>query len=168
MVIVNKNLEKMLVEIKWNGFFHSEIIIPKKIKNIESNIWKSVISYYNYRKFLLEDLRKITKSDFGFILGWAIENALLRGNKNNPELPVIINYYLGREGIVSRIKDFGEGFNYMEVQEKYLKREKYFINNGAGFAGYNREDVEVNFEEAGSIINLMYKCKIEEDLKIFK
>jgi hypothetical protein len=161
MTVVKKTLDRMLVETRWYKFCKNDLIIPKKIKSAHKNIWKRVLEDLGYKTFLLEELGSITKNKTtSFVIGWAIENAILRGNKNNPEAPVLVNYYLGDYGIVAKVEDFGDGFDYNETQRRFLSGEGYALNNGAGFIGYNYDDVEVSFSGKGNIVNIMHKGKI--------
>ncbi|OGY53173.1 MAG: hypothetical protein A2912_04325 [Candidatus Buchananbacteria bacterium RIFCSPLOWO2_01_FULL_40_23b] len=91
----------------------------------------------------------------GAVLG-AIGNAIKRGNKSDPTLPLSIIKYIGKKGVLVTVEDVGSGFDVEEVQRKYNTEEKYFQHAGNGWKAYSRADVLVQFEKDGRKINLYY------------
>ncbi len=87
-------------------------------------------------------------------IGFAIENAFLRGNKGSRNLDVIIRVYKGTLGEVVEIMDEGEGFNYRELVGKVLSGEKYETGTGKGLRTIKNAPVVAGYEGTGSIMNI--------------
>ena len=163
MTVVDKPLERMFYDICLNRIYRRDCIIPSKIPSsqnrIPEDLWRFVLDEGGYGDFLegpfLVDVAR-RKPNMKFVVGWAIENAFLRGNKNNPDLEVSVRYFLGERGSIVSVIDSGEGFDFKGVQRKYLARDSsYKQRNGAAFIGYNWNDFEVSFENRGSRVNIM-------------
>lgn len=109
------------------------------------------------------------------LICFALENAFVNGNKNNPELPVIVRWYAGQEGMVISIKDAGKGFDYERItakverirrrdatfddhKEKLTCKDKYFLKGGGGFALYVTHPAELSFADKGATIHLCYSA----------
>ncbi len=102
-------------------------------------------------------------SDPGAILG-AIGNALKRGNRGNPNKSLGIEKYVGKYGVVVRVQDTGDGFDYREIDRKCNAGERYFERGGKGWRAYLKPNVLVAFAQEGKEINLYYPfARIENE-----
>jgi anti-sigma regulatory factor (Ser/Thr protein kinase) len=89
------------------------------------------------------------------MVAYALENAFLHGNGNDPRLAVAATYFVGRDGLVARIEDEGSGFDFRTTQQNFEQGKVYMHRHGNGFRKYNQPDAEVSFEGAGNIVNIM-------------
>lgn len=146
MVISNYTFEEMLGMIEINELIGHKIIPGKN-------------DYYDYLDKLQDRIRKKEKfwnSEIPLFYfyaqtGLGLENAFIHGKK-----PVILNAFRGEKGIIIRIEDCGEGFNFKKVQKNYMQRTKYFKNKGMGFESYNKNGYLVSFENKGRTLNMLY------------
>jgi len=78
-------------------------------------------------------------------------NAILRGNEKKPDLKVSVDVFLGRNGWILTIKDQGVGFDY----ETVLRTGEHCFNGQGLKMLKERDDIDFNYEDKGSTINLM-------------
>jgi len=89
----------------------------------------------------------------------ALENAFLRGNKADPNQPVIVRVYEGLDGRVIQIIDSGEGFDYKGLIKQWKAGGKYAIGSGKGWRQLQAAQVLAGYEGSGNIINIVVLYK---------
>lgn len=160
MTFVNKTLDVMLEEIKFEQITRDDTLIPED----------NPIEFVHHLGILCPDDRyiyallnevageesKVTADYYGAI-AFALENAFTRGNQGRWNLPVTLRVYSGQEGHVVRIADNGKGFNYRKKINQLRAGESYTVGNGYGMERLDGIDFEVSYEKRGSIINIMMK-----------
>jgi len=72
-------------------------------------------------------------------------------------LPISLKIFSGENGSIVRIRDSGEGFLYQDKIAKMEKGERYFspFTHGKGMYTMNEPGIQVAYEGAGNIINIM-------------
>ncbi len=86
----------------------------------------------------------------------AFNNALIHGNKNNPEKTITVAYDKSATGVTFTIKDEGEGFDHKSIPEvKDDGKEKVFPGRGL-FLIKTLSD-NINFNEKGNEITMGFK-----------
>ena len=85
----------------------------------------------------------------------AINNAILHGNKMDPNKNVNLDLEAGANDICFTIKDQGEGFNYDDVPDPTLPENLEKINGRGVFLMKSLAD-DVLFEESGSCVRLKF------------
>lgn len=88
----------------------------------------------------------------------SIDNPILFGIENiemHGKLPINIEYYFSKKGKIIVLKESGKGFDFSEIQDKFLDNEKYFSNEGEGFRIYNLPYFFVSSEKNATQINFL-------------
>lgn len=145
MTVTDHNLEDMLGMIESERCIHSGTI-----KDIS----------YTFYVYTLSQQIKLDYFNIlfggGGIGNFALENACVRGNRCDESLPIILEIFEGKKGIVARVTDSGEGFDFKEVQKRFENGEKYYSGCGFGFKAYNEKEFLVSFENDGKMVNILY------------
>lgn len=141
MTVVTKSLDEMLTEIEFQRPARYDILVPEKLGHVGS-----------FGRYLTGPVSGLSMR---CAICTAIENAYFRGNKSENYLSITLKLFEGRKGIVYRIRDSGEGFDFDSVQAKFQEGEKYYQNIGVGFRNYNYHDIEASFEGNGNTVNIM-------------
>ena len=122
-------------EVKFTSILKNEIIIQEFIEEIC-------------------DQFNINNTYFGNIIvavGEAVENAIIHGNKNNPERNVTVEFHSDQKGLSFKIKDEGDGFDYNEtsdpIDSNYDKKGLFLIKSLCD---------NVAFSDNGRIIELIF------------
>ena len=88
----------------------------------------------------------------------AIENVYVRAHRFEAR-SYSVKAFRGKRGVIVRIRDSGEGFDYENTKKMMINHEKYFQGLGAGFMTFHYLKDEVSFENGGTTINLVYKFR---------
>lgn len=122
-------------EVKFTSILKNEIIIQEFIEEI--------CDQYN-----------INNTYFGNIIvavSEAVENAIIHGNKNNPQRYVTVEFHSNQEGLSFKIKDEGNGFDYIKtpdpIDSNYDKKGLFLIKSLSD---------SVVFSNNGSTIELIF------------
>ncbi len=86
----------------------------------------------------------------------AVNNAIIHGNKSNPEKVVNIRIYKTKKELHIIIKDEGEGFDYRNVPDPTAPENIENIH-GRGFFLMTKLSDKIVFYENGSMVELIYK-----------
>jgi len=152
MTFVDKTLDEMLKEIGFNEFGTYDIIIPEENGRVVAGT--EVDLTYKQHK-ILEDIAKQMDNHYAYyVIGELILNGLCRGNKKQSYLPISIKIFEGDKGIVIRIRDSGEGFNFKEKIRQMKNGETYYQYTGGGLRLSDKVSDEVSYEGNGSIVNV--------------
>jgi hypothetical protein len=113
-----------------------------------SPYWK-FSEIYNPEKYH-ESLREFYEPCTENPIYFGIENIDMYG-----KFPINIDHYSSKKGKLITINESGEGFDFEEVQEKFIEKDKYFHNQGEGFKIYNLPYFFISFEKNGTQINFL-------------
>ncbi|MBA7517141.1 Anti-sigma F factor [subsurface metagenome] len=86
----------------------------------------------------------------------AVNNAIIHGNKSNPEKVVNIRIYKTKKELHIIVKDEGEGFDYKNVPDPTAPENIENIH-GRGFFLMTKLSDKIVFYENGSRVELIYK-----------
>ncbi len=93
----------------------------------------------------------------GGIVSEALSNAYCHGHKRNPTLPITIQVYQGKHGIMLQIKDTGNGFNIDTMVSKFLDNKNYFYNAGNGIKRmFNSKTFGIFYGDCGTSFHLIF------------
>jgi hypothetical protein len=185
MTLVEKSLEQMLQEIQFQTIWREDVIVlgkfpecprpsAKSAHNLSAPLVDFLWKHYDGDTEIADHISQLEGRKNGrSLISFALENAILWGNRNNPDLPVAVKVYDGHCGVVVQIKDSGKGFDYREKtgivkglrSEKLLGQHgvpdkngrKYYRRKGGGFSTYEWHPSEVAFEGKGNVLNILYK-----------
>jgi len=123
---------------------------------------KSLPESINKLEGLIEDIcdeNNLNHNYLGCIsvaLTEAFNNALVHGNKNNPEKMIFIDFQKTSTGLEFRIKDEGDGFNFKSIPDvKDDGKEKTFPGRGIFLIKTLADDV--NYVGKGNEIEIGFK-----------
>ena len=111
---------------------------------------------------LVDDFKEIEKIDeglYGKVLVATIEaanNAIVHGNKLDPEKTVKIEITRGINGIEIYVEDQGNGFDYMRVPDPTAPENIENIHGRGVFLMKQLSD-EVNFYKNGTKVQILFK-----------
>ena len=153
MVFVEKSLVDMVTEIEFRRMAREDILIPNERPDVfvpDSEDSNQTIVSEEYIKSLGEFAAR------NFYALWELYiNAQHRGNKSNPDLPIITKVFEGSRGTVMRIEDCGEGFDYKDFIVKMRLGVRFFEGEGKGLRYSDRSKDLVSYEGDGNIVNVM-------------
>ena len=123
--------------------------IPENISSVENYV-ESICSEYD-----------IDESVFGNILislTEAVNNAIIHGNKRNPEKFVTISHSLENypKTLIIKIKDEGDGFNYMNLPDPTAPENIEMIGGIGVFLIKQLADLVI-FSDKGETIELQFR-----------
>lgn len=124
---------------------------------LESDLSK-IVKVENYVDCILED-HQINEELYGNILISVLEavnNAIVHGNRLNPEKKVVIKSSITENDLKITIKDDGEGFDYKNVPDPTSPENIEKINGRGIFLIKNLSD-KVEFINNGQIIEITFK-----------
>ena len=148
MVLSDHSLEQMLDMIEFKEMIHEGIIKDELYMDYRNRLYELILEQGKpYANHLFRS---------GRIVGLGLENAYAHGNKGDESLPISIKVFEGIKGLVVRIRDSGEGFDFKKTQKKFENEEKYYNGFGGGFKRYNQKEYLVSFENKGTTINILY------------
>ncbi|HOE12524.1 MAG TPA: ATP-binding protein [bacterium] len=88
-----------------------------------------------------------------------LENAFSWGNRRDPRRPILVEFYVGRTGVLVRIQDDGPGFEYRHVVGKYHDQDfgdcGEFENTGYGLRIMDRSSLNVIYEGKGDTVYII-------------
>ena len=128
----------------------------------ELDFASNIKNIYQVEKFIEEisDLYHINNTYFGNLLlaiTEAVTNAIVHGNANDNSKKVRVEFNSDKKGLCFKVIDEGDGFDYMNVPNPLngLNEEEYNVGRGI-FLIKSLAD-EVNFNESGNEIELIFK-----------
>jgi hypothetical protein len=142
----------MLDEIRSEGCIRSDTLIPQQHPELftEREVWERPPVKTPTDKYILG----IEESLPYFPLLEVFYNAFERGNKRREDLPIQVEVFSGSKGMVLRITDAGEGFDFRDVMEKRKSGEKYFNSDGHGLNVLDLSGFNVAYEGRGNVVNM--------------
>jgi len=169
MVLLNKTFEEMLEDIEFTSVGFYDILIPDKHQEFFLNMDPPVLNNYFYQ-LIGNAINKEGDNDINstqvldatrILLDETILNSLWRGNQELRYLPVSLKSFFGKKGIVLRIRDDGEGFDYKEKIRLMEQGRVYYKNEGgSGLKLQNMLPHVYSYEGDGNIINI---CILDEN-----
>lgn len=94
--------------------------------------------------------------DIKLIISELLINALLHGNKNNPNLKIYVKYEIKNNNFIFTVEDEGNGFDYMNIPNP-LDNKNILKSSGRGiFLVKNLAD-KILFNEKGNRITIEKK-----------
>jgi len=158
MVFIQKSLGDLLSESKFEKIILYEILEEMDILSFLNTFCETV--------YIMKILSTIGISKYcsdWHAVSLAIENCIVRGNKEIPYCLVSIKIFSGKKFNIIRLRDSGlrdnyENFDFQMIIEKMkLGDFSYKKGYGEGIKGIDASTVFANYEGDGSIINLMVK-----------
>lgn len=86
----------------------------------------------------------------------ATNNAIVHGNRSNPDKEVLVNIEVENEGLKIQIKDQGPGFDFNTVPDPTAPENLEKLN-GRGIFLMKRLSDEIDFDDEGRIVILKFK-----------
>jgi serine/threonine-protein kinase RsbW len=86
----------------------------------------------------------------------AVKNAILHGNKNNPEKQVKIIFKSIPNGLCFTIKDQGEGFNFRNIPNPIEATDEQAENVGKGIFLIRSLADQVSYNSKGNVIEIVF------------
>lgn len=100
----------------------------------------------------------ITKDSYGKILVSALEavnNAIVHGNKSNPEKSVDIEIKLNKRNLSIKVKDEGKGFSPEDIKDPTLPENLEELN-GRGIYLMSHLADSIEFSEKGTMVTIIF------------
>jgi len=125
-----------------------------KIASIKENLREveKLIDNFN-------EIEKLDKGLYGKVLLATIEaanNAIVHGNKLDPEKTVMVEITRGIDGIEIYVEDQGKGFDYMRIPDPTAPENIENIHGRGVFLMKQLSD-EVNFYKNGTKVQILFK-----------
>ena len=101
----------------------------------------------------------ITNSYYGNILMAileAVKNAILHGNKNNPDRPVKISFKSVPNGLCFSIKDQGDGFDFRNIPNPVETGDSLAENVGKGIFLIRSLADQVSYNSKGNVVEIVF------------
>ncbi len=151
-MITDKSIDELVETIELEETIDLSLPSLKEYCYRDSSLWDFTKFFRDYvgKVIRLANIKESAAVEAAF------HNSILYGNKKDMELPLKVKCFKGLKGVVIRIEDSGEGFDFKETQRKWKKGDKYYQNGGNGWKFFNRPSVQVSFEGKGNIINIAY------------
>ena len=105
------------------------------------------------------EIEELNESLYGKVLLATIEaanNAIVHGNKLDPEKTVRVEIRKGKDRIEIYVEDQGEGFNYMRIPDPTAPENIENIHGRGVFLMKQLSD-EVNFYKNGTKVQILFK-----------
>lgn len=105
------------------------------------------------------EIEELNESLYGKVLLATIEaanNAIVHGNKLDPEKTVMVEIRKGKDRIEIYVEDQGEGFNYMRIPDPTAPENIENIHGRGVFLMKQLSD-EVNFYKNGTKVQILFK-----------
>lgn len=91
------------------------------------------------------------------LLSEALSNSYCHGNRRDPDLPIYVNVFKGDKGLLIKIEDSGDGFNYEEALNKLEQGGTYYKLSGNGLRRMaGSENFAVFYGKRGKPFYLLY------------
>ncbi|GAB4331270.1 MAG: hypothetical protein Kow00127_23250 [Bacteroidales bacterium] len=87
----------------------------------------------------------------------AFDNALTHGNRNNPELSIVVSAEKTDQGLVFTVKDEGKGYDYNSIPDPGKKGSEPLHFPGRGLFLIKTLSDNVSFNEAGNEISIGFR-----------
>jgi hypothetical protein len=149
MVLVEKNLKEMLSEIgNWG-------LVSYKMFRFERDATMLADEAMNAQVDISRIIAQFPVTHARILFLYALENVLYDVDSVSGQ-PFSFWLFVGEKGLVARIEDYGPGFDWRAVQEKYLAGEMYYQRRGSGFRAYNDfKNAQCSFDENGEAENIL-------------
>jgi len=85
----------------------------------------------------------------------AVNNAIMHGNKANPEKTVTVEFWVGPKGLICKITDEGPGFDFENVPDP-TSPENLEKPNGRGVFLMRHLADEIVFHDNGAVVELNF------------
>ncbi len=105
------------------------------------------------------EIEELDESLYGKVLIATIEaanNAMVHGNKLDPEKTVKVEITKGKDGIEIYVEDQGDGFDYMRIPDPTAPENIENIHGRGVFLMKQLSD-EVNFYKKGTKVQILFK-----------
>lgn len=129
---------------------HKEIVLSSNFEEVE-RLEHYIDELQEWAEFDDEDYSRIMLT-----LSEAVTNAILHGNKENPEKKVTVIGKLQKSTLVITVKDEGEGFEPDSIPDP-LKEENLLNIGGRGVYLIEEYADELKFEENGTKLEMVFK-----------
>lgn len=129
---------------------HKEIVLSSNFEEVE-RLEHYIDELQEWAEFDDEDYSRIMLT-----LSEAVTNAILHGNKENPEKKVTVIGKLQKSTLVITVKDEGEGFEPDSIPDP-LKEENLLNIGGRGVYLIEEYADELRFEENGTKLEMVFK-----------
>lgn len=129
---------------------HKEIVLSSNFEEVE-RLEHYIDDLQEWAEFDDEDYSRIMLT-----LSEAVTNAILHGNKENPEKKVTVIGKLQKSTLVITVKDEGEGFEPDSIPDP-LKEENLLNIGGRGVYLIEEYADELRFEENGTKLEMVFK-----------
>jgi len=106
-----------------------------------------------------KEIEELDESLYGKVLVATIEaanNAMVHGNKLDPEKTVKVEIIKGKEGIEIYVEDQGDGFDFMRIPDPTAPENIENIHGRGVFLMKQLSD-EVNFYKNGTKVQILFK-----------
>lgn len=127
-----------------------EIILSSSFDEVE-RLEHYVNDLQRWAEFNDEDYARIMLT-----LSEAATNAIVHGNKENPEKKVIIRGFLNGNKLLISVKDEGDGFDPDSIPDP-LKEENLMNIGGRGVYLIKEYADDLDFDENGTKLEMMFK-----------
>lgn len=123
---------------------------------------KSEAKSLNQLEYFIEEICddfKLNDTYFGninVVLVEAFKNAMIHGNKNNPEKEIEIDFMKTSSGMVFSITDDGDGFNFKSIPE-ITNDQKETVFPGRGTFLIKSLSDGISYKGKGNILEVNYK-----------
>jgi serine/threonine-protein kinase RsbW len=85
----------------------------------------------------------------------AVNNAIMHGNKANPDKTVTVEFWVGPKGLIYKVTDEGPGFDYENVPDP-TSPENLEKPNGRGVFLMRHLSDEIAFHDNGAVVELNF------------
>jgi hypothetical protein len=153
MVFVDKSFVDMLTEIEFRRRVRHDILIPDERPDVFVPAPEDRSMTLVSREYI-KTLGEFAARNF-YALWELYINAQHKGNKSNPNLPIVTKLFEGSKGTVIRIEDSGEGFPYKDFISAMRSGNPIFEGEGKGLRYNERSKDLVSYEGDGNIVNVM-------------
>jgi len=135
-------------ELIKEGQVRLDFLIPSKLSRIIGV--NRLVSFLTAEfGFAPEDF----KVNLPMVMDEALANAIIHGNRKNPDLKVHIRIYISSNRIIIQIEDKGEGFDYNATADP-TEKSKLYNNSGRGIFIIREIMDKVAFKNGGRLIDM--------------
>ena len=99
------------------------------------------------------------KSDLRLVFSELLYNAVVHGNKNDPQKNVFVRINIAGSVLHAQIQDEGQGFNFQKVVKHANSEEALLYEDSRGMILINGLTENLSFNEAGNVIQFEKRLK---------
>ncbi|MGM0484851.1 MAG: ATP-binding protein, partial [Candidatus Krumholzibacteriota bacterium] len=135
-------------ELIKEGQVRLDFLIPSKLSRI--------IGVNRLVSFLTAEFgfpREDSKVNLPMVMDEALTNAIVHGNRKNPELKVHVRIYISSHRIIIQIEDRGDGFDFNSTADP-TETEKLYNDSGRGIFIIREIMDKVTFKNEGTVIEM--------------